>query len=269
MSPHSPAGAAAPVVQITGIYKTFGTGADAVRAVEGVSLDVHSGEFVAILGPSGCGKSTLLNMIAGLLPATTGTIQVMGKPVTGPVTELGIVFQQHLLLPWRTIINNVLLQIEVRRRRVADYRERALGLLRKVGLADFSERFPDELSGGMNQRAAICRALIHDPPVILMDEPFGALDALTRDQMALDFHRLSRDEGMTVLFVTHSINEAVFLSDRVVLFSPRPGSIKSVVPIKLGRTRHLDIRDENDFTRYTRQIREEIQEMGLLREDRQ
>jgi NitT/TauT family transport system ATP-binding protein len=175
------------------------------------------------------------------------------------------VFQQHLLLPWRTILNNVLLQIEVRHGRVSAYTERAYALLSKVGLADFAHRFPDELSGGMNQRAAICRALIHDPDVLLMDEPFGALDAMTRDQMALDFHRLSRAEGKTVVFVTHSIGEAVFLSNRVVVMTPRPGYVKSIIPINLSQDRHLNIREEPEFTRYTRQIREEFQAMGLLK----
>jgi NitT/TauT family transport system ATP-binding protein len=255
-------------VSLRGVTKSYGTNAGPVHAVSDVSLDIASGEFVAIVGPSGCGKSTLLNMIAGLLPPTTGTLQVLGKPVTGPVTELGIVFQQHLLLPWRSVINNVLLQIEVRKLRVADYRARANDLLRKVGLADFADRFPDELSGGMNQRASICRALIHDPELILMDEPFGALDAMTRDQMALDFHYLSREESKTVVFVTHSISEAVFLADRVVVMSPRPGVIKTIVPIELGRERTLEMRDETIFTRYTRAIREEFQQMGLLREER-
>jgi NitT/TauT family transport system ATP-binding protein len=256
-----------PVVEVRGVTKTYGATAG-IHAIEDVSLDISPGEFVSILGPSGCGKSTLLNMIAGLLPPSRGTIQVLGKPVIGPVTELGIVFQQHLLLPWRTVMNNVLLQIEVRHRPLSEYRERARLLLEKVGLAEFADRFPDQLSGGMNQRAAICRALIHDPPVILMDEPFGALDAMTRDQMALDFHRLSRDEGMTVIFVTHSISEATFLSDRVVIISPRPGRVRTILPIKIGRERHLELREDPQFIRYTRLIREAFQDMGLLREDR-
>jgi len=254
------------IVQVRNVSKRYEGKRGPVHATRSISLDVHPGEFISIVGPSGCGKSTLLNMVAGLLQPTEGTIQVLGRPVVGPVVNLGIVFQQHLLLPWRTILKNVMLQIEVRQLNVADYTDRALQLLQKVGLGDFADRYPDEMSGGMNQRASICRALIHDPRLLLMDEPFGALDAMTRDQMALDFHRLTLDESKTVIFVTHSISEAVFLSNRVVVMSPRPGYVKSVIPIELGRERHLDIRDEPEFTRYTREIREQFQEMGLLNE---
>jgi NitT/TauT family transport system ATP-binding protein len=258
----------APCVSLTNVSKRFAGREGEVHAVDDVSLDIQPGEFVSVLGPSGCGKSTLLNMIAGLLPTTEGAIEVLGKRVTGPVHELGIVFQQHLLLPWRTIVGNVLLQIEVRRRSVAEYRPRALDLLHRVGIGDFANRFPDELSGGMNQRASICRALIHDPELLLMDEPFGALDAMTRDQMGLDFHELSREEGKTVIFVTHSISEAVFLSNRVVVMSPRPGRIERIVPIELGRERHLNLREEPEFSRYTREIRQLFESMGVLKERR-
>ena len=258
----------APAVDVRDVSRRFELRDGAVTAVDRVSMTVAAGEFVSILGPSGCGKSTLLNMVAGLMPASDGSIDVLGRPVTGPVHELGIVFQQHLLLPWRTIHENVMLQIEVRRKRKADYRERADHLLRRVGLGDFAHRFPDELSGGMNQRASIVRALIHDPDVLLMDEPFGALDAMTRDQMGLDFHHLSREEGKTVLFITHSISEAVFLSNRVVVMSPRPGRIQEILPIELGRERHFDLRDEPDFTRYTRHIRHVFEQMGVLKEER-
>jgi NitT/TauT family transport system ATP-binding protein len=253
-----------PAVAVRGVSKRFNSRKGEVHAVDGVSLAVGAGEFVSILGPSGCGKSTLLNMIAGLLPVTTGAIEVLGKPVAGPVHELGIVFQQHLLLGWRTILDNVLLQIEVRRLKRAAYIERAHGLLRRVGLGDFADRFPDELSGGMNQRASIARALIHDPGLLLMDEPFGALDAITRDQMGLDFHELSREDGKTVLFITHSISEAVFLSNRVVVMSPRPGRIEEVIPIELGSVRHFEVRDEPEFVRYTRHIRRLFEKMGVL-----
>jgi len=237
-----------------------------VHAVDDVTLTIEAGEFVSIVGPSGCGKSTILNMVAGLLATTEGSIEVLGKPVTGPVHELGIVFQQHLLLPWRTILKNVMLQIEVRHSKTSDYLHRANVLLERVGIGEFANRFPDELSGGMNQRAAICRALIHNPDLLIMDEPFGALDAMTRDQMALDFHRLSREEGKSVLFVTHSISEAVFLSNRVVVMSPRPGRVEAVIPIELSRERHLSVREEPEFAKYTRQIRELFESMGVLRE---
>jgi NitT/TauT family transport system ATP-binding protein len=265
--------AAAPVeastaVRVERVSKRFASKKGDVQAVSDVSLTIGSGEFVSIVGPSGCGKSTLLNMVAGLMPVSDGHIDVLGKPVKGPVHELGVVFQHHLLLPWRTILNNVLLQIEVRKLDRSAYQERARQLLTRVGLGDFMDRFPDELSGGMNQRAAIVRGLMHDPDVMLMDEPFGALDAMTRDQMCLDFHLLSREQGKTVLFITHSISEAVFLSNRVVVMSPRPGRIEEIVPIELGAQRHVDMREEAEFTRHTRHIRRIFEKMGVLKEER-
>lgn len=256
------------VVTIKNVSKRYASGTEGVQALSNVSMNVEAGEFVSIVGPSGCGKSTLLNMVAGLMPTTDGTIDVLGKRVSGPITELGIVFQQHLLLPWRTILQNVMLQIEVRNLDKAKYRERSKRLLERVGLEEFAHRFPDELSGGMNQRASICRALVHDPELIIMDEPFGALDAMTRDQMAIDFHLLSREEGKSVLFVTHSISEAVFLSNKVIVMSARPGKIVATIEIDLGRQRHLDIREDPAFTRYTRKIRELFESMGVLREGR-
>jgi NitT/TauT family transport system ATP-binding protein len=255
-------------VAVRNVTKRFHSRKGEVHAVDDVSLTIDAGEFVSIVGPSGCGKSTMLNMIAGLIPVTHGVIELLGKPVRGPVHDLGIVFQQHLLLPWRTILNNVLLQIEVRRLHKASYTERAEKLLKRVGLGDFSDCFPDELSGGMNQRASIVRALIHNPDLLLMDEPFGALDAITRDQMGLDFHHLSREEGKTVLFITHSISEAVFLSNRVVVMSPRPGKVEEIVQIDLGRERHFELRDEPEFAQYTRHIRRLFERMGVLVEHR-
>ena len=253
-------------VCVTKVSKQYLSRKTSVHAVDNVSLTVGAGEFVSIVGPSGCGKSTLLNMVAGLISTPEGTIEVLGKRVSGPVTELGVVFQQHLLLPWRTVLQNVMLQIEVRHRRKSDYVDRARELLDRVGIADFADRFPDELSGGMNQRAAICRALIHDPELLIMDEPFGALDAMTRDQMGLDFHRLSRKEGKSVLFVTHSISEAIFLSNKVIVMSARPGHVMATIPIELGFERHLNVREEPVFTKYARQIRELFESMGVLRE---
>lgn len=251
-------------VKIVEVSKRFGVD-DGIQALDKVSLDIGAGEFVAILGPSGCGKSTLLNMVAGLLPPTTGHIAILGKEVKGPVHDLGIVFQQHSLLPWRTILQNVLLQIEVRRLPWRENADRAKSLLEQVGLADFADKYPDELSGGMNQRAAICRALVHDPGLLVMDEPFGALDAMTRDQMAMDFHLLSRESGKTILFVTHSISEAVFLANRVVVVSPRPGRVQSIFDINLGRERELGLREERAFTALTREIRQTFESMGVLK----
>lgn len=256
------------VVRIENVSKRFLTHSGGIHAVDNVSFDIREGEFISVVGPSGCGKSTLMNMIAGLMPITEGRIEVFGKPVTGPVHDLGVVFQQHLLLPWRTILSNVMLQIEVRRRNTAEYLARAHDLLTRVGLKDFTEKFPDELSGGMNQRASIVRALVHDPDVLLMDEPFGALDAMTRDQMGLDFHLLSREEGKTVVFITHSISEAVFLSNRVVIMSPRPGRVREILDIDLPKERHFELREESEFSRYVRHIRQQFEMMGVLKEGR-
>jgi NitT/TauT family transport system ATP-binding protein len=255
-----------PTVRVSGVSKTYRTKHTETHALSTVDLEIEPGEFVSIVGPSGCGKSTLLKIIAGLSPASAGTVEVAGIRVDAPVTHLGVVFQQHLLLPWRTVLDNVRLQLEVRRDRSQAAADRAVELLRSVGLGDFLDSFPDQLSGGMKQRASICRAMVHDPDVVVMDEPFGALDAMTRDQMTLDFHHLSRHERKTILFVTHSIDEAVFLSDRVVVMSPRPGRIEADVRIDLPHHRHLAMRDDPAFAAHTRKIRELFQEMGLLRE---
>ena len=197
------------------VSKTFGRGE--VRALDGVDLEVGDGEFVAIVGPSGCGKSTLLRIVAGITRPTTGDVVTNGKSVDRPVTDIGIVFQNPVLLAWRNVLDNVLIQMELRGESPGKFRERATALLGAVGLGDFLARFPRELSGGMRQRAAIVRALIHDPPVLLMDEPFGALDALTREQMRVDLELLWMRTRKTVLFVTHGIDEAVLLADRVVV----------------------------------------------------
>jgi NitT/TauT family transport system ATP-binding protein len=230
----------AAAIEVRDVVKEFRRDAAVTRALDGVSFGVPTGAFVAIVGPSGCGKSTLLRLIAGLLPATSGAIRVGGQEVTGPVTGLGIVFQKPVLLDWRTVLGNVLLQIELRGLRVADHLDRARGLLAAVGLAEFHDRYPHELSGGMQQRAAIVRALIHDPPLLLMDEPFGALDALTREQMRIDLEALWLAQRKTVVFITHSIDEAVLLADRVIVLSPRPGRIETTVEVDVPRPRGLD-----------------------------
>ncbi len=244
-------------VQMTGAGKQFGP----VRALDPVNLDVADGEFVAIVGPSGCGKSTLLRLVANLLPASEGRIEVGGRKVTGPVTQLGFVFQQSTLLEWRTVIGNVLFQVEMRGLRAGDYREKAMALLDQVGLRDFANSHPHQLSGGMKQRVAIARALVHDPGLLLMDEPFGALDALTREQMRLDLEALWLRRRMTVLFVTHSVDEAVLLADRVVVMSPRPGRIERIIEVRLQRPRGLRARRDPEFLR----IEEEITEIFLAR----
>jgi NitT/TauT family transport system ATP-binding protein len=203
-------------------------------------------------------------LIAGLLRPSAGVIVLDGREVDRPQTDLGIVFQNPVLLAWRTALDNVLLQMEMRGRDPRQHRDRALRLLRSVGLGGFEQRLPHELSGGMRQRVAICRALIHDPPLLLMDEPFGALDALTRDQMALDTQRLCARGGKTVVFITHSIDEAVFLSDRVVVMTPRPGRVDAVLEIALPRPRPLAMREDAQFTAYTRHIRDSFMAAGVL-----
>ncbi|MEU5035983.1 ABC transporter ATP-binding protein [Streptomyces rubiginosohelvolus] len=208
-----------------------------VTALRDVSLDVAPGEFVAIVGPSGCGKSTLLKLVAGLLTASSGDVLLGGERVTGPRHDIGYVFQRAALLEWRSALRNILLQAEIRRMEPAVARARADELIRMTGLGGFEDAYPHELSGGMQQRVALCRALLHEPPVLLMDEPFGALDALTREQMNTELNRIWRTTGTTVLLVTHSISEAVYLADRVVVMSPRPGTVTEIIEVGLPAER--------------------------------
>jgi NitT/TauT family transport system ATP-binding protein len=256
-----------PLIQINGVTKIYPTADGEIHALDRIDLDVKESEFLSVLGPSGCGKSTLMMLISGLIPPSSGDITIAGQLVSKPYTDLGIVFQRDVLLDWRSVLDNVLLQIEIRRLKRANYEPRAQDLLRRVGLGDFTRRYPRELSGGMRQRVSICRALVHDPPLLLMDEPFGALDALTRDQMNLDLLRIWDQSRKTVIFVTHSIPEAVFLSDRVLVMSARPGSISEIIPIDLPRPRHLSVRDMPEFAAYSRRIRQIFQAQGVLVED--
>jgi NitT/TauT family transport system ATP-binding protein len=255
-------------VKIEGVTKVYETRAEPITALSQCSLEMRPGEFVSVVGPSGCGKSTLLLMVAGLIPATSGTITIGETRVTKPYTDLGIVFQEPVLLDWRKVLGNVLLQVELRRGLdKRQYRARAMELLDLVGLSGFENRYPFELSGGMRQRVSICRALLHDPALLLMDEPFGALDALTRDQLNLDLQHIWLGSGKTVMFVTHSISEAVFLSDRVAVFSARPGRVVEVLEIDLPRPRHLAIRETPEFGRYAGEIRRVFSSLGVLRDD--
>ena len=254
------------VINAEGVSKIYSSREGPVRALDRVSLSVRPGEFVALLGPSGCGKSTFLMLVSGLMPASGGLIRFHGREVSGPVTDLGLVFQSPVLLEWRTAIGNVLLQAEARKIRMEEARQQAKELLRSVGLEGFEGRYPSELSGGMRQRVAICRALLHHPELLLMDEPFGALDALTRDQMNLDLQRMCLQRGLTVLFVTHSVTEAVFLSDRVAVMTPRPGRIEEVIDIALPRPRTLAMRESAEFTAYTKRILDIFLRYGVLKE---
>ena len=248
-------GAAAPpaMIEIDAVSVTYAAASGPVEALRGVSLRIGAGEFIAIVGPSGCGKSTLMRLVAGLMPVTAGEVRVAGRPVAGPMANVGMVFQAAVLLKWRTILANVLLPAELSGLDVAAHRERARSLLALVGLADFVDKLPHELSGGMQQRVSLCRALLLDPPILLMDEPFGALDAMTRDEMNLELLRvwgeldLERNQRKTVLFVTHSIAEAVFLSDRVVVMSPRPGRIAADLRVDLPRPRTVELRASEAF----------------------
>ena len=254
-------------IEAARVSKIYSTADGPVRALDQVSLGVEAGEFVSLLGPSGCGKSTFLMIAAGLLSRSSGSLRVAGREVDGPLDDLGIVFQSPVLLDWRTAIDNVLLQAEARNLPKVAARDRALELLKSVGLAGFEDKYPHELSGGMRQRVSICRALLHEPRQLLMDEPFGALDALTRDQMILDLQHLCMDRGLTVLFVTHSIDEAVFLSDKVVIMTPRPGRVAKTIDVDLPRPRTLELRESPEFAAFTKQILNIFLEYGVLREE--
>ena len=247
-----------------GLSKTFQRSALTTTALASIDLRVAQGEFVAIVGPSGCGKSTLLRLIAGLLRPSAGEVVTNGHAVTKPVTDIGIVFQNPVLLDWRSVLGNVLVQVELRGLRAAAYRERAVTLLQAAGLGEFLASLPRELSGGMRQRTSIVRALIHDPPLLIMDEPFGALDALTREQMRIDLEALWLRTRKTVLFVTHSIDEAVLLADRVVVMSPRPGRIERIIEVDLPRPRGLDARQAANFVETAQRITRIFLARGIL-----
>jgi len=231
-----------------------------VEALSDVSFTVDRGEFVSIVGHSGCGKTTLLKILAGLLPRSRGALLLDGREVDGPRQDVGIVFQKPLLLEWRRVLDNVLLPIEVYRLDRREYQTKAQRLLKTAGLERFLSKYPFELSGGMQQRVALCRALVAEPSLLLMDEPFGSLDALTRQKMGLELLRLWDDWKSTVLFVTHDIDEAVMLSDRVLVMSPRPGRILDTVRVDLSRPRDVFIKDTPEFTRLSSRIRRRLWE---------
>jgi NitT/TauT family transport system ATP-binding protein len=261
-----PRAGAQPFVEIKNVDKIYASRGRDLKAVDNASLEIAPGEFVSIVGPSGCGKSTLMMMVAGLAPVSRGEICVQGRRVGKPITDVGVIFQRDALLEWRTVLENVLLQMDVRGLKRRDYDQRARDLLARVGLGGFEDYYPWELSGGMRQRVSLCRALIHNPSLLLMDEPFGALDALTREQMNLDLQRIWLEHRKTMLFITHSIWEAVFLSDRVVVMSPRPGRVAKTITVDLPRPRPLSVRESAEFGRYSAEIREQFQAFGLLTE---
>ena len=253
-------------IDIAGVSKSYVTREDEdILALEEISIRIEPGSFVAVVGPSGCGKSTLLSLLAGLHPVTGGTIAIDGETVVKPHPKTGVVFQSDLLLDWRTVRDNILLPIEIKRLPVREYRQRADRLLEQVGLGGFGNKYPSELSGGMRQRVAICRAMIQEPGLLLMDEPFGALDALTREQMIMDLQAVWLEIGNTVLFITHGIDEAVFLADRVLVMSPRPGKIDLDLTIDIPRPRQWSrIHEDAAFHGHVRKIRDIFEAKGVL-----
>jgi NitT/TauT family transport system ATP-binding protein len=252
------------LIEVRNLDKIYGGRTESVLALEDVSFTIGEREFVSIVGPSGCGKSTLLKILAGLIPRSAGEVRIGSRNVAGANRDTGFVFQAPVLLPWRTVLENVLLPIEISRLPMDKFRERAATLLKLVGLEGFEQRYPFELSGGMQQRASIVRALVHDPAMLLMDEPFGALDAMTREQMNVETLRIWQTSGKTIVFVTHSISEAVFMSDRVLVMTPRPGRLAAVIDIDLPRPRDLSVINSDRFGVYATQIRELLNAKGDL-----
>jgi len=247
------------VIRLDHVTKTYRTQrGELVRALEDITLHVRENEFVTVVGQSGCGKSTLLKLVAGLVTVSDGSIHVRDQLVHEPFPDVGIVFQHPVLLPWRTVFGNVMFSIEMLGLDAGRSRDRARALLDLAGLGAFETKFPRELSGGMQQRVAICRALVHDPGLLLMDEPFGALDAMTREEMSFELLRIWDERRKTILFVTHSIPEAILLADRVVVMTPRPGRIAEVLEIELPRPRTVQLEFDERFKAYSQAIRAHI-----------
>jgi NitT/TauT family transport system ATP-binding protein len=251
------------VIEIENVSKHFvSRDRDLVLALTDVSISIARNEFVCLVGPSGCGKSTLLRLVGGLLPVSRGRVTIDGQMVREPRAATGIVFQAPTLLPWASVLDNVLFPLRIMRRLASDSTARARQLLKLVGLDGFEDKYPRELSGGMQMRAGICRALVHDPDILLMDEPFGSLDALTREELTLELMRIWREQPKTVLFVTHSIPESVMLADRVVVLSPRPGRVCEVVPVDVPRPRVFGMEARDEFQTAARRIRQLIFGVG-------
>jgi NitT/TauT family transport system ATP-binding protein len=242
-------------IEFREVTKAFGSGAKRMVALSGIDLAIEDGQFVSILGESGCGKTTLLRIAAGLISPTSGHVLMDGTPVTQPGRDMGFVFQQSVLLEWRTVLENILLPVEIFKLDMKEHRRKALDLLKMMGLGGFENHFPIQLSGGMQQRVSIARALILSPSVLLMDEPFGALDAITREQMNIELLRIWSLSRITAVFITHDISEAAFLSDHVVLLGSRPGQVKQIFEIDLPRPRTAEHRYGSIFTRLCRDMK--------------
>ncbi len=245
----------APLVRAAAISKEYRGGETPMIALQGMDLDVHDGEFLSLLGPSGCGKSTALNIMGGLLDPTSGQVAFNGQPISGPSREIGMMFQQAVMFPWRTTIDNVLLPVEVFGYKKKKYRAKAEELLSMVGISEFAKSYPWQLSGGMQQRAALCRVLIHSPKLLLLDEPFGALDEFTRESMNQELLRLQAHTKATAVLVTHNINEAVFMSDRIAVMSPRPGRLVGVIDVPFERPRKPELTLTPEFAALALQAR--------------
>jgi len=248
-------GTSDPLVQVQGVRKSFVTREKTVNALAEVNLDIHPGEFVSFVGPSGCGKSTLLNIIAGLLSPTDGTVLVDGQPLSGPRRDMAFMFQHAVLLPWRSVESNVLMPAEVMGMKKEQVQPKARRMLETVGLGDFLDSLPSQLSGGMQQRVALARVLTYEPKVLLMDEPFGALDEFTREAMNIELMRIAKETGITILFVTHNVAEAVFLSHRVVVMSARPSRVAGIIDVPFAWPRPVEVMAEPQFTDLTFHIR--------------
>jgi NitT/TauT family transport system ATP-binding protein len=259
-----PARVSRDVITVERLSLRYGGSADGVVALKDIDFEIRDGEFVSIVGPSGCGKSTLLKILAGLLPPTAGAARLNGTAIHGPRRDIGVVFQSPVLFPWRTVLGNVLLPADVQGLEKRAMEARALALVKMVGLDGFEKRYPRELSGGMQQRVGIIRALIHDPALLLMDEPFGALDAMTRETMNVELQRIWMESRKTILFITHSTAEAVFLADRVIVMTARPGQIRDTFAVDLPRPRSLDVMNTEAFGAYVRRIRTALNAGGGL-----
>ena len=244
-----------PLIAVRDVSRVFTSGGTTVTALDHVGFEVQAGNFVSIVGPSGCGKSTLLKIVSGLLAPSSGTVTVHDEPVRAPLENVGMVFQAPILLKWRSVIGNILLPVEFARLDIPSHTERTRNLIKLVGLEGFAEMYPHQLSGGMQQRVSLCRALVTDPQLLLMDEPFGALDAMTRDELDMELLRIWEERKKTVLFVTHSIQEAVFLSDVVFVMSARPGRLLEQIAINLPRPRSMEMMTDQKFGGYALKIR--------------
>ncbi len=254
-----------PLVALNHVSMVYGSGETAVKAVDDLTLTVRKGEFIAVVGPSGCGKSSMMKLISGLMPIAGGSLTIEGKPISGPINKVGMAFQASNLLPWRTAVDNVLLPLEIVqphrsqiRSKRDEYRQKARSLLESVGLKGFTEKFPWQLSGGMQQRTSICRALIHEPEILMLDEPFSALDAFTREELWCIMRDLHAQKQITAMLVTHDLREAVFLCDTVYVMSDRPGKIVKVQKVDLPRPRDLDVTYTPHFQELVQELRSYI-----------